>query len=53
MLTAEDCIALSDLTKEEIDALAEHEHLSTVVAAGLGWYLLRRAAGRRAITICR
>jgi Electron transfer flavoprotein-ubiquinone oxidoreductase, 4Fe-4S len=49
MLTAEDCIALSDWTIEEIDAIAEHEHLSTVVAVGLGWYLLHRAAPSDAV----
>lgn len=49
MLTLADCIALSDLTPEEIDAIAEHEHLPEVVAAELGCYLVHRADGRRAI----
>lgn len=47
MLTIEDCIALSDLTLEEIDAIAEHEHLPVVVAAELGCCLVHRPDGRR------
>ncbi|MBM3598695.1 MAG: hypothetical protein FJX35_10810 [Alphaproteobacteria bacterium] len=39
MLTREDCIALSDLTEEEVEAIAEHEHLPLVLAAELGNYL--------------
>lgn len=49
MLTLEDCIALSDLTQEEIDAIAEHEHLPEVIATELGSYLVHRAGGERAI----
>ena len=45
MLTYEDCVALSDLTAEEIDAIREHEHLSAVVAAELGNYLLHTPNG--------
>jgi hypothetical protein len=49
MLTLEDCIALSDLTAEEIDAIAECEHLPATVAAELGCYLVHCPDGRRAI----
>jgi hypothetical protein len=49
MLTLKDCIALSDLTREEIDAIAEHEHLPEVIAAELGCYLVHCADGRQAI----
>jgi hypothetical protein len=49
MLTLEDCIALSDLTLEEIDAIAEHEHLPETIAAELGCYLVHRPDGRQAI----
>lgn len=49
MLTLEDCIALSDLTLEEIDAIAEHEHLPETIAAALGCSLVHCLAGRRAI----
>jgi hypothetical protein len=45
MLTLQDCIAFSELTKKEIDAIAEHEHLPAMLAAELGNYLLHRAHG--------
>ena len=45
MLSMEDCIALSALTREEIDAIAEHEHIPPIVAAELGNHLLRSATG--------
>jgi hypothetical protein len=40
MLTFEDCVALSELTDEEIAAIAEHEHLPMIVAAEMGNYLV-------------
>lgn len=40
VLSLEDCIALSDLTEEEVEAIAEHEHIPTIVAAELGNYLV-------------
>ncbi len=49
MLTLEDCLGLSDLSREEIDAIAEHEHLPEVIAAELGNYLVHTATGQRAI----
>ena len=49
MLTLEDCIALSGLTREEVDAIAEHEHLPETIATELGFYLLQLPDGRRAI----
>lgn len=49
MLTLEDCIALSDLTEEEIDAIAEHEHLPEIVAAEFGCYLVHLPGGQQAI----
>jgi hypothetical protein len=36
MLTLEDCEDFTDLTKEEIDAIAEHEHISEIAAAATG-----------------
>lgn len=45
MLTIEDCIALSELTEEEVGAIAEHEHIPDIVAAEMGNYLLHRANG--------
>jgi hypothetical protein len=49
MLTLEDCIAMSDLTAEEVDAIAEHEHLPATVATELGCYLVHLDDGRAAI----
>ncbi|HUZ72706.1 MAG TPA: hypothetical protein VMU87_06960 [Stellaceae bacterium] len=51
MLTLEDCIALSELTEEEIDAIAEHEHLPEIVATELGYYLFQSDNGRQAIRV--
>ena len=45
MLTLEDCIGLSDLTEEEIDAIAEHEHIPEIVATELGNYLVHSPEG--------
>ena len=45
MLSVEDCIALSELTEEEIAAIAEHEHLPEIVAAELGNYLVHAPGG--------
>ncbi len=45
MLTLEDCIALCELSPEEIAAIAEHEHIPDIVAAELGSYLVH-ASGR-------
>lgn len=49
MLTIEDCIALSDLTEEEIDAISEHEHIPEIVAAEYGNYLIHTPDGVPAI----
>ncbi len=45
MLSFEDCIALCGLTEEEIDAIAQHEHIPELPAAELGATLLRRPDG--------
>lgn len=45
MLTLEDCIALSDLTEEEVDAIAEHEHCPEIIAAEFGNYLIHSPDG--------
>jgi hypothetical protein len=44
-LTIEDVIALSGLTEEEIDAIAQHEHLTEIAAAELGTYLVHSDDG--------
>lgn len=41
MLTLEDCIAFSELMPEEVDAIAEHEHIPAIIATELGNYLMR------------
>jgi len=45
MLTFDDCLALCELTEEEIAAIAEHEHLPMIVAAELGNYLIQGPDG--------
>ncbi|PWC37833.1 hypothetical protein [Azospirillum sp. TSO35-2] len=49
MITIEDCIGMSGLTREEIDAIAEHEHLPEIVATELGNYLAATTAGQNEI----
>ena len=49
MLTLEDCIALSDLTEEEIDAISEHEHIPEAAALEYGNYLIHTPEGVPAI----
>jgi hypothetical protein len=46
MLTYEDCLGLSDLTQEEVDAISEHEHLHAIVALELGNYLVHTPEGQ-------
>lgn len=45
MLTYEDCVALCDLTRDEIAAIAEHEHIPMIAAMEMGDYLMRTPAG--------
>ena len=45
MLTYEDCLELSDLTEEEIEAIAQHEHLPEMAALELGSYLVHTDQG--------
>jgi hypothetical protein len=45
MLTYEDCVGLSGLTREVIEAIAEHEHIPTIIAAELANYLCTNDAG--------
>ena len=46
MLTFEDCLALCELTEDEVDAIAEHEQLSETVAVELGSYLIQGPDGQ-------
>jgi hypothetical protein len=45
MLTFEDCLGLSELTEEEILAIAEHEHIPELAALELGNYLVHAPKG--------
>ncbi|MFZ1830120.1 MAG: hypothetical protein WAW42_15460 [Candidatus Competibacteraceae bacterium] len=45
MLSYQDCVELSDLTEEEIEAIAEHEHLPEIAALEMGNYLVHTEQG--------
>ena len=45
MLTYEDCLGICDLTEEEIEAIAEHEHIPEIAAMELGEYLVNSEDG--------
>lgn len=49
MITLQDCIALCGLNEAEVMAIAEHEHVPEIVAAGLAEALLKRAHGADAV----
>jgi S-ribosylhomocysteine lyase LuxS involved in autoinducer biosynthesis len=49
MLTLQDCIELSELTEEEILAIAEHENIPEMVAVELGNYLVHTPSGEKRI----
>lgn len=40
MLTYKECLEMCDLSDDEIEAIAEHEHLEPIVAMALGKYML-------------
>jgi hypothetical protein len=42
MISIEDCIALCGLTRAEVDAIAEHEHLPEIAATALASWLMKR-----------
>ena len=45
MLTLQDCIGLCELTEQEINAIAQHEHIPEIIAAELGQYLIHSKDG--------
>ncbi|EKV32587.1 hypothetical protein C882_2666 [Caenispirillum salinarum AK4] len=49
MLTLQDCIALSDLTPEELMVIAHHEHLPDIVAVEKGYAFLQKEWGNPAL----
>jgi len=49
MLSLEDCLALCDLSEEEVLAIAHHEHIPEMAAVQLGNYLVRTSDGEMRI----
>lgn len=49
MLTLQDCIELSELSEEEILAIAEHEHIPEMLAVEMGNYLVHAPNGEKQI----
>lgn len=49
MVTLDDCLALCDLTEEEVLVIAQHEHIPEIAAAEMGNYLVRSAEGEMRI----
>ncbi|GAA0686881.1 hypothetical protein GCM10009104_11070 [Marinobacterium maritimum] len=47
MLTYEECLEMSDLTSDEISAIAEHEHMDPMIAVALGHYLITHDGEQR------
>jgi len=45
MLCLEDCLDFSELEPDEVEAIAEHEHIPPIVAAELGCQLLKTDDG--------
>jgi hypothetical protein len=49
MISPEEIVGMTDLTEDEVAAVAEHEHTTDVLAAGLVEYLMHRHGGPQAI----
>ena len=49
MITPEEIVGMTDLTEEEVAAIAEHEHTTGVLAAGMVDYLMHKHGGPQAI----
>lgn len=45
MLTLQDCIGICELTEEEIEAIAQHEHVPEIIATELGEYIIHSKDG--------
>lgn len=45
MLTYEDCLELAELTEEEVESIAQHEHIPEIVALEYGHYLIESPEG--------
>jgi hypothetical protein len=51
MITLEDVEDMSALTREEIEALAEHEHITAFDAALMGDYLMHKHRGPQKVHV--
>ena len=49
MLTWNDCVELSELTEDEIDAIAQHEHIPEMIALEMGTYLIHTHSGEKRV----
>jgi hypothetical protein len=49
MLSLEDCLALCDLSEDEVLAIAQHEHIPEMAALELGNYLVHAPDGEMCI----
>lgn len=49
MLTLEDCLALCELSEEEVRTIAQHEHIPEIAATEVANYLIRTPDGAFAI----
>lgn len=45
MLSLDDCLEFCELNEDEVAAIAEHEHIPTIVAAEMGCELLKSDQG--------
>lgn len=45
MISMDDILGMCDLDLDEVEAIAEHEHIPEVAAAALGDYLMHQATG--------
>lgn len=44
MLTYKECLDMCDLSDDEIEAIAEHEHIEPIIAMALGKYMVEHNA---------
>lgn len=49
MITYEDCLELCDLTQDQINAIAEHEHMDRLQALAAGDHLVHTKGGETTI----
>ena len=48
-MTYEDCIGVSGLTADEVEAIAEHEHVPAMVALEYGRYIMEGPDGKNVL----